>query len=66
MPPTGIVEPVDVSEQGHFGLSPCALPVATDQFGLQRFEEALDHGVIKAITLAAHRDQEAMFLQACV
>ena len=61
MPSSGIVEAVDVFEQGHFRLSPCVPLVAPDQLGLQGLEEGLDDGVIVAIAIAAHRDEEAMF-----
>ena len=51
MPPAGIVEAVDVFEQGNLGLPPCLPFPPPDQLGFQRFEEALDHGVVKAILL---------------
>ena len=64
MPSAGIVEAVDVFEQGNLGLPPCLPSPPPNQLGLQRFEEALDDGVVVTVSLAAHRDQEAMFLQA--
>jgi hypothetical protein len=45
VPSAGIVEAVDVFEQGHFCLSPRMPLVAPDQLGLQGLEEALDDGI---------------------
>ena len=60
MSPNGVTEPVDVSGDGVFGLLaglPCDWP---DQLRLDGLEERLDHRVIKAISLARHRDQNVM------
>ncbi len=56
MPAPWIVKSVDVLEQRQFALPP-------DQLGLQRFEEGFNNGVVIAISLAAHRDFEAMLFQ---
>lgn len=63
MASSGVVEPVDVLEDGGFSLSPSRPSLTPDQFRLQRFEECLDRGVIITISLAAHRWQQAMGLQ---
>ena len=58
-----IVEPVDVFEDGDFGIttrSPGSLP---QQLSLDRLEERLDCRVIIAIAFAAHRHLEAMLAQ---
>lgn len=58
-----VVEAVDVSEEGDFGVS-AGLPVATpDDFGFERFEEAFDGGIVVAIALAAHRHPETVLSQ---
>ena len=63
MPAARVVEAVDVFEEGNFDLS-AGLPVSTpDQFGLERFEVALDGRVIIAIFLAAHRCHQPVFAQ---
>jgi hypothetical protein len=59
MSPAGIVEAVDVFEQGHFRLSPCVPLVAPDQFRLQGLEEALDDGVEAPIFV---NEPDALFL----
>jgi transposase len=58
--PDGIVEAVDVAADGLPGLGPGLEDGAPDQLGLQRLEEGLDHGVVVAVPLPGHRDQEAM------
>ena len=50
----GIVEAVDITGKGGLGIGAGEEGSAPDQFGLQRFEECFDHGVIKAIALARH------------
>ena len=63
MPPSGIVEAVDVFKQGQFDL-PSGFPTPTpDQFGLEGLEEGLDGGIVETIALAAHRHLEAMLAQ---
>ena len=58
-----IVEAVDVFEEGDFDVS-AGLPVAApDEFGLQRFKEAFDGGIVIAISLPAHRNLEPVFAQ---
>ena len=63
MPSDGVIEPVDVSGDGVFGLLaglPCDRP---DQFGLDGLEERFDHRVIVAVPAPAHRDQDATFAE---
>ena len=58
-----IAEAIDVFKQGCFRL-PSGLPYAApDQLGLERFEERFHDGVIKTITLAAHRYFEVVFFE---
>ncbi len=50
----GIVEAVNVQEDGSFSLPPGWPTLPPDHFCLQGFEEGLDRRVVVAITLAAH------------
>lgn len=59
----GIVEAVDVAADGLPGLGLGLEDGAPDQLGLQRLEEGLDHGVVEAVSLPGHRDQDAMPLE---
>ena len=63
MASAGIVEAVDVLEDGSLCLPACWPFLPPDRFGLQAFEERLDGGVIVAITLSAHRWLQAVGLQ---
>ena len=55
MSAAGIIEAVDVFEEGDFDVPP-GMPVsAPDQFGLEGFEEALDGRVVITVSLPAHR-----------
>jgi hypothetical protein len=54
MPSARVIKPVDVLEDGGFGLAagfPCPAP---DQLGLDRFEECLDNGIVIITALATH------------
>jgi hypothetical protein len=52
---SGVIENVDVFQEGDFHF-PTGLPISTpDQFGLEGFEKALDGRVVIAIALATHR-----------
>jgi len=59
MAATGIVEAVDVLEDGCLCWPPGWPTVPPDHFRLQGFEEGLDSGVVVAIALAAHRWTQA-------
>ena len=62
MPPSGIVEPVDVFK-GQFDL-PSGFPSPTpDQLGLEGLEEGFDGGIVETIALAAHRNLEPVLSQ---
>ena len=54
MATTGIVEPVDVLEDGGFGLTPRWPALPPNQLRLDCFEERLDRRVIVTIALATH------------
>ena len=54
MATTGVVEAIDVLEDGGFGLSPCWPTLSPDEFCFQAFEKRLDRGIVVAITFAAH------------
>lgn len=57
MSPDGVIEPIDVSGDGFFGLSarlPCDRP---DKLRFDGLEERLDHRVVVAVSAPAHRDQ---------
>jgi hypothetical protein len=58
-----VVEAVDVAGQGAMRFSPGLEHGAPDQFGLEGLEERLDHGVVVAVPLARHRDQDAVLAQ---
>ena len=63
MPTAWIVEAVDVFENGNFDLS-AGLPVsAPNHFCLERFEKALNCGVVIAVTLSAHGCCQTMLSQ---
>jgi hypothetical protein len=49
-----IVEAIDVLEYGSISLTSGFPAVAPDQLALERFEERFHHGIIVAITFAAH------------
>ena len=59
-----IVEPIDILEDRSLGLTARVPTITPDQLGLDGFEERLDHGIVIAIALAAHRDLEAVLFQA--
>lgn len=61
---SGVVEPVDVLEDGGLGLAPCRPGLPPQQLGFQRFDEGQGGGIIVAIAPAAHRWLEPVFLQA--
>ncbi len=63
MPSYGVIEAVDVTSNGGFGLVAGAPDGAPDQLGLDGFEHGFDHRVVIAIALAAHRRSEAVILQ---
>ena len=50
MSATGVLEPVDVLEDGSLSLAPRWPVLPPDEFGLQGFEERLDRGIVVAIT----------------
>ncbi len=60
MAPDGVVEVVDVAADGSGRLGTALEDGAPDEFGLQRLEEGLDHRVVVAISLARHRDADAV------
>ena len=59
----GIVEAVDVTADCDRGFDPALEHGAPDQFGLEGLEERLDHGVVEAVSLARHRDRDAVLSQ---
>ena len=61
MAPTGVVEGLDVLEDGGPGLASSDVVRAVDELGLERREEALRDGVVPAIALAAHAAVDAVF-----
>ena len=64
MPPSWIIEPVDILENRALGLASCFPTVTPDQLRLDGFEERLHHGIVITIAFAAHRDLEAVLFQA--
>jgi len=63
MSATGVVEAIDVLEDGSFRLTARWPALPPDEFRLQGFEERLDRGVIITISFAAHRRTQAVGLQ---
>ena len=63
MAPDGVVEAVDVVADRGCRLDPALEDGAPDELGLERLEEGLDHGVIKAVSFARHRDPDAVSTQ---
>ena len=63
MAPEGIVEPVDVAANGLVGIVAGVEDGPPDELGFQGLEERLDHGVVVAIPLAGHRDQDAVLVE---
>ena len=63
MAPDGIVEPVDVAANGLVGLLASVKNGPPDELGFQGLEERLDHGVVVAISLVGHRDQDAVLAE---
>ena len=50
MPAMWVVPPLDVFEEGLLRVLECAEAVAVEQFAFYRGEEALAHGVVKAVS----------------
>src|SRR4051794_20937612 len=63
MAPDGIVEPVDVAANNPVGLLAGAEDSPPDDLGFQGLKERLHHGVVVAIPLAGHRDQDAVLVK---
>ena len=63
MPTAGVIEAVDVLEDGRLGLAAGFPGPAPDQLGLDCLEEGFDGCVVIAVAFAAHRYLEAMFTQ---
>src|SRR3954463_10499558 len=63
MAPDGIVEPIDVAANGLVCLLAGVEDGPPDELGFQGLEERLHHGVVIAIPLAGHRDQDAVLLE---
>ena len=59
-----VIKAIDILKDSTFCLTACVPFVTPDQLSLDRFEERFNHGIVIAITLAAHRDLEAVQLQA--
>ncbi len=60
MAATRIVKPIDVFEDGHFGVASRLSGPLLQQLGLDGFEERLNRRIIVAIPSAAHRRLEPM------
>jgi hypothetical protein len=78
VPPSWIIEPIDILEYSPFRLVSCFPTIAPDELCLDGFEEReevqerpqwgvspmQDHAIVIAITFAAHRHFEAVLFQA--
>src|ERR1700680_1861565 len=63
MSPDGIVEPVDIAANGLVGFLAGVEDGPPDELGFQGLKERLHHGVVVAISLAGHRDQDAVLAE---
>jgi len=63
MAPDGIVKLVYVAANSPVRLLASVEDGPPNELGFQGFEERLDHGVVMAIPLAGHRDQDGVLLQ---
>src|SRR5712691_6039494 len=63
MAPDGIVEPVDIAANGLVGFLAGVEDGPPDELGFQGLKERLHHGVVVAISLAGHRDQDAVLAE---
>ena len=63
MAPDGIVEPVNVAANGLGRLLAGVEDGPPHQLGFQRLKERLHHGVVVAVPLCRHRDQDAVLAQ---
>ena len=63
MAPDGIVEPVDVAGDGLVGFPAGVEDRPPDKLGFEGLEERFDHRVVVAVSLAGHRDQDAMLAE---
>src|SRR5271169_6307829 len=63
MAPEGIVEPVNVAANGLGSLLAGVEGGPPDKLGFEGLEERLDHGVVVAVSLAGHRDQDAVLAE---
>src|SRR3954464_813966 len=63
MAPDGIEEPVDVAANSLVGLLAGVEDGPPDELRFQGLKERLHHGVVVAIPLAGHRDQDAVLLE---
>src|ERR1700704_1291703 len=63
MAPDGIVEPVDIAANGLVGFLAGVEDGPPDELGFQGLKERLHHRVVVAISLAGHRDQDAVLAE---
>src|SRR5690606_13862733 len=63
MTPFRVVEHLNVVEDIRSGLFAGGIDAATDPFALEQLEEAFSHGIVMAITPAAHTGLESMGLE---
>lgn len=60
----GVVEPLDIVEDGRSGLSPRPEDVPIEQLAFERGEEGLGHGIVEAVAAAAEGRHHACLLAA--
>src|SRR3954465_5365946 len=63
MAPNGFVKPVDGAANSPGGFVAGIEDGPPDELGFQGLEERLDHGVVVAIALAGHREQDAVLVE---
>lgn len=63
MASSGVVEPVDVSEDRSFSLRACWPVLPPKEFRFDGLEKSFDRSVVVTIAFAAHRRDQSIFLQ---
>jgi len=64
--PSGVVEPVDVLEDGSLSLTACWPALPPDQLRLDRFEECLRRGIVVAVALTVSNSNYAEVGSSCI
>ena len=63
MKSSAVIEGFDVVENGSASLGECGEAVMIDQFVFETAKEALDKGIVVAVSLSTHRSGQAMLAE---